>query len=127
MATKNQAATSTLFSGNVSFPVGFNESNAFNVSGKKQQGLPLDLMIQVESAAFPAGRTTLTIFFSFDGGLTFPASASMGVDGPIQPGPKVPLFQDMTYSRGADDVPTHAKYASDAPSAFTAQVIVSAG
>jgi len=112
----------TLFDGNVSFPAGDFTSPGFKVS-KKLDGVT-SLTLLVESAAFPAGRTTLNIQFSFDGGLTYPPekSAQMTVDGPIPSDPKVPVFQDMTFT--LNGTPTHARYSSNAPSAFTAHVIV---
>jgi len=125
MATKAITTSTTLFDGNVNYRAGQFESNPFNVSGRKQDGAVLTIDIQVAEGAFPDGTTTLTIFFSLDGGATYPKSASMTVVRPRDPSPRYPAFEEFSYSLGENDNPTHAKYSSDAPSAFTARTIVS--
>ena len=109
----------TLLAGVVPFPSGLRESAVFAVPGGiKQAGVPLNLKISLVADSFPNGTTNLTVFISLDGGASF-RSASMSCVIPASFRGPAPHFWTMTFSLGANDQPTHVKFSTEAPSAFS--------
>lgn len=117
---------STLFSGSLAFPQGVHTSAVIPVPGNiKQPGAALTIKASFVSENFAAGTTKITLFISLDGGATF-LSASMTCVNPASFRGPAPHFWVMTFGLGADDIPTHAKYETDAPSAFSTPTILEA-
>mgnify|MGYP001312198686 CR=1 FL=1 len=115
-----------LFQGSVSLPAGVQESAVFAVpNGIKQAGTALNIKVSVQGESFPAGTTTITLFISLDGKATFHVGA-MTVNAPRTYRGAAPHFETMTYSLGPDDAPTHAKFSTNAPSAFVVPIVLEA-
>ena len=79
----------------------------------------------MDDATFPDGTTSIAIFVSGDGGNTF-RSASMTVDHPAFWRGAGPHFWVLEYGFLPNEAATHVKYATNAPQAFTTNVIVEA-
>jgi hypothetical protein len=109
-----------LFTGSFSIPAGVNQRTAVVVPGNvKQAGRSLTCSLQMDSTAFPTGTTIISMGLSTDGGVTY-HTASNTIDGPVsQDGD--PFFT-MTYCLGVQDVVTHARLTTSAPSAFVLPV-----
>jgi len=115
-----------LFQGNRTIQAGVTDSPVLAVPQNiKQPGQAFQLTIDMVWDNFPNGITTIEIFFSFDGGVTFPASASNTYDMPHTFRGPPPHLASIGYSLGPNDNPTHAKYRTDAPAQFTTQVTIS--
>jgi hypothetical protein len=111
-----------LFQGTVAFLAGAHESAVFPVPGGiKQPGVALNVKLSLQGDNLPAGTTTVTVFISTDGGATY-RSASMTIDAPRTYRGSPPHWEMLGYEIGADDVPTHAKFSYDVPSAFSTAV-----
>jgi hypothetical protein len=116
----------TLLNGNVNIQQGPHESNVFSVPGGiKQPNVPLKLQVSLGAEQFPDGTSIVSIFISTDGGLSF-RSASMTVNMPTTFRGPPPHFWVLSLQLGANDVPTHMKYSTNAPSAFTTTVKIDA-
>jgi hypothetical protein len=113
-----------LFSGNRTFAAGLSESPIFTVPAQFQ--VPgLEVQIQFSTPAdLPNGLTTVTIFFSFDGGNTFegnPTFINIPGDLSVIHGVTVPLhFSYALGGRTAD----HVKYSVNTPAQFTTAILV---
>lgn len=109
-----------LFQGTLNAPQGPRESPVFNVPNIKQPGVSLDIKVSFVAENFPAGTTTITLFISLDGGFSY-RSASMTTINPATFRGPPPHFWVMTFGLGPNDIPTHAKFSTDAPQAFSTQ------
>ena len=111
-------ALTTLFSGNLTIPAGNTQTPVF----KPPQGFStIDILMDADP--FPTGTTTITIFMSFDGGTTFPSSASMTWDAPHTFPPQFAHRVQMSFSiEGAN----RAKVQTSAPAMFTTATTISA-
>ncbi len=98
---------------NVNIPQGSHDFGPFNTSTKAA-------LIEMDGTVFPVGVTTITLLFSFDGGTTFPSSASGTYNGPAPA--KFPTYR-LGFELGAQ--PTNVQANTDAPSAFTTHVTLS--
>lgn len=108
-----------LFTGALPILAGPHEFGPFAVPGGiKQPDAELTLRITIGADTVPAGTTRLTMFLSTDGGATY-RSASMDLVSPRSWRGAAPHFEVMGYFLGVNDSPTHAKFSTDAPSAFT--------
>jgi hypothetical protein len=114
-----------LFTGNVPIQAGAFESAAFSVAGRKVAGVPLRIRISMDEATFPAGTTEISVFVSGDGGATYRSASGTYINPATWRGPG-PHFWYLEYGFGADELATHVKYATDAPQAFTTNVILEA-
>lgn len=115
-----------LFNGSVPISAGVFNSSAFAVPGGiKQAAKPLNLRLSLGAEQFPNGTTELTVFISTDGGTSY-KSATMSVVMPAVFKGAAPHFWTMSYSLGANDNPTHARFSSNAPSSFTTTVLLEA-
>ena len=114
-----------LFAGNVPIQAGAFESAAFNVAGRKVPGVPLRIRLSMDEATFPAGATEISVFVSSDGGATYRSAAGTYINPAEWRGPG-PHFWFLEYGFGANELATHVKYATDAPQAFTTNVILEA-
>ena len=114
-----------LFQGNRQIQAGINESPVLSVPQNiKQPGEAFQLVISMVWDDFPTGTTGIDVFLSFDGGLTFPASAGGTWEMPhFFKGP-APHFAEIDFDLGANDNPTHAKYRTNDPSKFNTQVTI---
>ena len=104
----------TLFTGNLSIPSGSRDFGPFAVSNGMTQAT-----ITFDGTVFPVGVTTITILFSFDGGVTFPGSASGTYNGPASS-----RFPNYRLSFDIVQQPTNVKINTNAPSAFTTATTV---
>lgn len=115
-----------LFQGTLNAPQGFRESTVRTVnSNLKQPGVALTIKAAFVAENFPNGISTITLFISTDGGNTY-RSASMTVEMPHSFRGPPPHFWTMTFELSHDDQPTHAKFSTDAPSAFSTPVTLEA-
>lgn len=111
-----------LFQGTTPIQAGLHESGLFAVPGNiKQPGVALNLKVSFGAEQFPNGTTTITLFLSMDNGATF-RSAVMTVVMPATFIGPAPHFWNMGFGLGVDENPTHAKFSTDAPSAFSTTV-----
>lgn len=112
-----QAAT-TLFSGDINFPSGDFETGVFTPPAGFSE---VDVVMNADP--FPTGTTTVTIFMSFDGGATFPSSASMTWIAPHTFPAKFAHIVKFGFSiAGANKT----KISSNAPAAFTTNTVINA-
>ena len=110
-----------------SFPAGVFQSQTFNIpQGWKKAGSALRIMLEMQAEDFPAGTTTVEVWFSTDTGATF-TGASMTCVNPATWKGAPPHFWTLTYELGVDGLPNRAFYKTDAPAAFSTRVIVSIG
>ena len=114
-----------LFSGSVPIVAGPRESAAFSVVGSKIAGNVLRIRVSMNEATFPVGTTTISVMVSSDGGVTYRTASGTYINPAQWRGPG-PHFWFLEYGFGAGELATHVKYATDAPQAFTTQVIVEA-
>ena len=114
-----------LFQGNRQIQAGINESPVLAVPQNiKQPGEAFQLVISMVWDDFPPGTTAIDVFLSFDGGVTFPASAGGTWDMPhFFKGP-APHLAQLGFSLGPNDNPTHAKYRTNTPAKFNTQVTI---
>ena len=117
---------STIFSGSLSVSAGAKTYAAIPVSGIQTQGTSLQVNVVMTGVAFPTGLTTLILGFSYDGGATY-QEASGGYLGPIQPGKGggIPA-QTLGFLVANPTTVSHVRLRTDAPSAFSLPVTVSA-
>lgn len=114
-----------LFQGNRQIQAGIKESPVLAIPQNiKQPGDAFQLVISMVWDNFPTGTTGIDVFLSFDGGVTFPASAGGTWDMPHTFRGAPPHFATIGFSLGPNDNPTHAKYRTNAPSTFTTQVTI---
>jgi hypothetical protein len=114
-----------LFQGNRTIPAGLNESNVFPIPQNiKQLKQALELKVSMVWDDFPNGITSIEIFLSMDGGVTFPKSASGTYDMPRTFKGPPPHFAYIGFSLSEFESPTHAKYVTNAPAQFTTQVTI---
>src|SRR4051812_44914644 len=110
-----------LFQGTLNSPQGLRESPVFNVPANiKQPGISLDIKASFVAENFPNGTTTITLFISIDGGNTYRSASTTVIMPATFRGPP-PHFWFLTFGLGPNDVPTHAKFSTDAPQAFSTQ------
>ena len=114
-----------IFSGSRSFPQGAFESATLDVSARKIAKTALRIRVSMDDANFPNGTTSIAISVSSDGGVTF-RTASMTVDHPAFWKGAGPNYWVLEYGFLPDEDATHVKYATNAPQAFTTNVIVEA-
>lgn len=113
-----------LFQGNRTFAAGLSESPTFTVPAQFQ--VPgLEVQIQFSTPTdLPNGLTTVTIFFSFDGGSTFEGNpTAINIPGDLSTihGSTIPIrFSYALGGRTAD----HVKYSVDTPAQFTTAILV---
>lgn len=116
---------SVLFTGTRSIAAGTAESLPFAVpQGTKQPGIPLTLRLALDAATFPNGTVTISVSISIDGGANY-RTASMTCETPATFRGPAPHFWFMDYSLGPNDNPTHAKFATNSPGAFSTGVTLS--
>jgi hypothetical protein len=113
-----EGSVTVLASGTVNLNSGLNQSANFPVPGGiKQPGVPLGLRISWNGDSLPTGNTTISVFLSFDGAVTWKSASVTATS------PRVWKTADHTlylgFSMGANDNPTHARYEITAPSAFS--------
>lgn len=112
-----------LFDNTIPIQAGPHESPVFNIPAQFQQP-GQTITVRIDATPFPDGRTTINVFISTDDGATY-KNGGMTVDRP--PAPRFAgSFESCGFSLGADEIPTNAKYSTDAPLAFTARVIIEA-
>jgi hypothetical protein len=115
-----------IFSGSLAVAAGPKTYTAIPVSGIQSAGNSLQVSIVMPGDVFPTGLTTLTIGFSYDGGATY-KEAEGGYLGPIPPGKGgVIQAQSLGFLITNSATVTHVRLRTDAPSAFTLPVSVSA-
>lgn len=113
-----------LFQGTLNSPKGLRESAVRPIANAaKKLGRALQIRVSMEAEGFPDGRTTITLYISTDGGVTFRA-ASMACDNPKPWRGPAPHYWTMGYELDTEAVPTHAKFSIDAPQAFSTTVIL---
>ena len=114
-----------LFSGSISIPIGTKVSNSIGVSNAlKKAGEALWVDISLDGDVFPVGTTLIGIEFSYDNGVSWRGASTECVM-PRTWSKSQHVF-GISYCYGSEDTPTHARYWTNAPSAFTCAVTVSA-
>lgn len=107
-----------LFSGTVPIPAGPRDSGAVAVpGGLTLPGEILGVRIAFDGDALPNGSTTFRVHISTDGGLSW-RGAAVTVTIP-RPWVKPDHTLYLAFSLGPDDVPTHVRWETVAPSAFS--------
>ena len=115
-----------IFSGSLTVSAGAKTYAAIPVNGIQTTGQSLQVDIVMPGNVFPTGLTTLILGFSYDGGTTY-KEAEGGYLGPILPG-KGGSIQDQAlgFLIANSTTVTHVRLKTNAPSAFTLPVSVSA-
>ena len=115
-----------IFSGSLTVSSGAKTYTAIPVNGIQSAGTSLQVNISMPGDVFPAGLTTLVIGFSYDGGETY-NEAEGGYLGPIPPGKGGGIpNQTLGFLIANSATVTHVRLRTDAPSAFTLPVSISA-
>lgn len=115
-----------IFSGSLSVLAGQKTYTPIPISGIQGQGMSLKVDIVMPGNVFPTGDTMLTIGLSNDNGATY-REASGTYTGPIAPGKGGGIpNQTLGFLINNPTTVTHVRLNTDAPSAFTLPVTVSA-
>jgi hypothetical protein len=102
------------------------QSSAFAIPGDiKQPGVLLNLKLSLEAEPFPTGTTTILMELSLDGGATW-KGAPMAFTMPHTFRGPAPHFWNVGYTLGPNDNPTHGRFTTIAPSAFTTNIVLEA-
>jgi hypothetical protein len=115
-----------LFSGSRNIAAGDVTSSNFAISAAiKRAGFPLSLSLSLEAEPFPIGTTTIEASLSLDSGTTWRMASMTVVMPAVFKGPP-PHFWTMSFNLSNGDEPTHARFRTIAPSAFTTNVVIAA-
>lgn len=111
-----------LFDKTIPIQAGLHESAVFDIPAQFQQP-GQQIKVSMGAEQFPDGTTSISVFISTDGGNSY-RSAATTVDMPTTFRGAPPHFWNIGFALGENEIPTNAKYATDAPAAFSTRVII---